>query len=62
MSSLLKYLLTPAILLSFIFLHPVVAPVVLMTLLAQRIHVAFRSNTRVTQREAAAAGRDLALF
>ena len=38
---LVKYLLTPAILLSFMFLHPIFALVVFMTLFALRIHVTF---------------------
>ena len=52
MFCILKYLLTQAILLSFIFLNPFVASMVSMTLFAQRIHVA----AHVTQREA---GREI---
>ena len=55
MFCLLKYLLTPAILLSIISLQPVVASVVSMTLFPQRIHVAFFAHigpALITQREA----------
>ena len=41
MSYLLKFWLTPAILLSFMFLQPVDASVVSMTFFAPRIHLAF---------------------